>query len=239
MASNEKSKKPFVDYMVHSCKCEYCRGQDGRKKDIYETFQSAFDTAKFIEEDKGIFLDVYECPCGKGWHLTKSYEYSEIIERKETIFQKNDIPLKSTSGSWEYIRDETSKENGKNDTKTTIVRQKTSWDKPILKRECNAEKDKIISGKVMEIVKNANIEKIFRINLQNAFCASMIKNILDGIIDQITVYVESDQLESYTILLKNELLKNNRIKKGEQIKVHIVGTSINNISMWRCCKILK
>jgi hypothetical protein len=87
-------------------KCVHCRGQDGKGKDTYATFQMAFDTAKFVEENRGIYLTVYKCPHSNGWHLTKSDASSEITGRKETLFQNNDIPLKSSDGSWEYYSDE-------------------------------------------------------------------------------------------------------------------------------------
>jgi hypothetical protein len=240
VANNEKS---FIDSGFHLRKCEYCWGRDGKEKDIYETVLLAFDAAVFIEDDKEIFLNIYECPHGNGWHLTKNNAYSSIRKRKRELFQNNNISLQSTNGLWEYIRNETSDATSNNAPKRTPPKLKTSWDKPILKKECNAAADDIIlSGKVMEIIKDVNIEKIFRINLQNAFCASMIKNVLDGVIDQITIYVdnrEDDKLESYTILLKSGFLKNNKVKKGEQIKISVTGTSINDISVWRCKKILK
>jgi hypothetical protein len=242
----EKEEK-FIDLMPHLRKCEYCRGKDGKEKDVYETFQSAFDTAKFIEENRGIYLNIYQCPHGNGWHLTKNNASSEIIERKETIFQNNNIPLKSSDGSWEYIREEIDEDNKLeeyNFEETTIEpKQRNQQSIPILKIECKSEINITgLYGKVMEIVENVDIEKIFGINIENPFCASMIKNILDGIVNQITIYVENKenkQLESYTILLKNDLLKNNKIGKGAQIKLTITGKSINNIKMWCCNKILK
>jgi hypothetical protein len=228
-------------------KCVYCRGKDGKEKDIYETFQIAFDTAKFIEEDRGIYLNVYKCPHNNGWHLTKSNASSEIIERKKNLFQNNDIPLISSDGSWEYYKDE-HYENIKsyeNDSKQTLiyVNKEKKHSIPIIKIECNQETNNIILfGKIMEVIKNVDIEKIFNINIQNTFCANIIKNILDDIIDQITIYVKntkSNQLESYTILIKRELIKNNKISKGKTIKLSIVGKTINKINRWCCNKIMK
>jgi hypothetical protein len=243
VANHDKSRKPFIDSAFYLHKCEYCWGRDGKEKDIYETVQLAYDAAVSIEYDKGIFLNVYACPRGNGWHLTKNNAYTSIRKRKSEIFQNNDIPLKASNGLWEYIKDETNVASEKNPPKKVIVKRKTSWNKPILKIECDAGADDIIlSGKVMEIIKDVNIEKIFKINVQNAFCASMIKNILDGVVDQITIYVDNEEnkrLESYTVLLKSAFFENNKIKKGDLIKISVTVTSINNISVWRCKRVLK
>jgi hypothetical protein len=231
-----------IDQMPHLRKCACCRGKDGKKKDVYETFQSAFDTAKFIEEDRKIFLNVYPCPYGNGWHLTKNNASSEIIERKEILFQNNNIPLKSSDGSWEYIKAKTSEVEEDKYNETNISQNKNSRkDVPIKKMECQSEvMIKELSGIIMEFIKNVNIEKIFKINLQNVFCATMIKNILDGVVNQITIYVESNnKYESYTVLIMEKLLQSNKIVRGNEIKLNIIGKSINGINRWCCNKVIK
>jgi hypothetical protein len=231
-----------IDYMPHLRKCEYCRGKDGKEKDVYETFQSAFDTAKYIEEYRKIFLNVYQCPHGNGWHLTKNNASSDIIERKEILFQNNNIPLKSSDGSWEYIKDMTNEIEEKEYNEGNIIKNRnTRKDIPIKKIECQSELTiKELSGKIMEFIKNVSIEKIFKINLQNVFCAHMIKNILEGVVNQITIYVENNnQFESYTILIMDRLLENNKIVRGNEIKLNIIGKSINGINMWCCNKVIK
>jgi len=80
-------------------KCKHCRGKDGKQKDIYETFQSAMDTANHIEKSRGTYLNVYKCPLGSGWHLTSN-------ETEEPLFHSNEIPVTSSDGSWEYINNE-------------------------------------------------------------------------------------------------------------------------------------
>ena len=231
--------------MFHINKCEYCRGKDGKQKDIYATFQSAFDTAKFVEKERGIYLNVYECPYGNGWHLTKNDTSSEIFKRKEILFQRNDIPINSPDGSWEFIKSEPDGNNELNDNEIdNIIVDKINKEfqkNPIVKIECRQDvKNLILIGKVMEIIENINIEKVFNINIQNIFCEKLIKNILDGIVDQITVYKENEdngQLESYTVLLKRELIKKNSIEKGNYIKLNIVVKTINSINRWCCDKI--
>jgi hypothetical protein len=249
MRNKDKSNKPsqvFSDLTLHLRKCEYCRGKDGKEKDIYETFQSAFDTAKFIEEDRDIYLNVYKCPHGNGWHLTKNNATSDFIERKDVMFQNNNIPLASSDGSWEYIKDEFDKNSiflEESPDKITIeLKSKNNHSMPILKIPCEPGMNvSELSGIIMEIIENVNVEKIFGINIQNAFCASMIKNILDGVVNQITIYTENkekNQLDSYTILIKKSLLKNKRIKRGDKIKIDIIGKLINNKKMWCCNKVL-
>jgi len=225
-----------IDSMQHLRKCEYCKGKDGKPKDIYETFQSAVDTVKYIEESRGIFLNIYECPQKNGWHLTKNDANSEFVERKETLFQNNNIPLKSSNGSWEYIEDDVEVINEEDDNEKVFIQSKIVHKEiPIQKVECIPETKLKISGKIIEFHKNVDIEKIFKINLQNIFCANMIKNILNGIIHQITVSVESNnKIESYTILIMEKLLSGNKIIKGNKITINIIGKSINGINMW-CC----
>jgi hypothetical protein len=232
-----------IDQMFYVRKCEYCRGKDGKEKDVYESFQAAFEAAKYIEKDRKIYLDVYRCPHGNGWHLTKNKMASEIIERKEMLFQNNDIPLRSSDGSWEYIKDmtrENETEKEKNNTMNIMKNKNTRKDVPIKKRECQSEgMTRELSGKIMEFIKNVNIERMFKINLQNVFCANMIKNILDGVVNQITIYAENNnQIESYTILIMDRLLQSNKIVKCKEIKLNITGKSINGINTWCCNKVI-
>jgi len=81
-------------------KCKHCKGRDGKEKDIYATFQSAMDTAEHIEKTRGIYLKVYKCEIGSGWHLTSNDDSSE------TLFHSNDIPAASRDGKWEFVQDE-------------------------------------------------------------------------------------------------------------------------------------
>jgi len=234
------SPQAFADFMLHLRKCDFCKGKDGKKKDIYITFQAALDTAQYIEEDRGIFLKPYQCPHGNGWHLTKTDEAAEFNDRKDAMFLNNGIPLSSSDGSWLYVRDEADDKNHDNDNhKAPEKKQVNHRRDPIHKAECKPEKTITdLTGKIMEIVKNVDIEKIFRINLQNPFSALLTKNILDGIVNQITVFTENskkNRMDSYTVLIKNDLHKNIRLSKGTQVKMDITGKSINNINMW-CCK---
>ncbi len=216
-------------------KCKYCRGKDGKEKDVYEDSQSARDMANFIEKDRGIYLSVYKCPHDNGWHLTKNNAVSANTDRKETLFSSNDIPLKSFDGLWEYCGNEDVFEE------ETIIRgKKPRQKKPIVKIECKQAAQKTVTGKIMEITKNIDIEKLFKINVFSIFYAGVLKNSLDGIIDQITVYVENKanaQLESYTILVKRELMNKNKINKGNLITLNVIGKTINNSSRWYCNEI--
>ena len=251
MAKKEKSiVSSKLANEISQClhKCEYCRGKDGKKKDVYETFQLALDTVKFIEESRGIYLSIYKCPIENGWHLTKNHASFDFIERKNSLFQNNNnIPLKASDGLWELVQEEINEnddfdENGLDDI-IYEFRKNYVPSNPIVKIECNAEVSITgLSGKVMEIVKNVNIEKIFKINIQNAFFVSMIKNLLDGIVHQITIYVENkekNKLDSYTILIKDSLLIKHKIIKGNDIKINLIGKKINNVSAWCCNKVEK
>jgi hypothetical protein len=223
-------------------KCAYCGGKDGRKKEAYETFQAAFDAAQYIEETRGIFLNVYQCPRGNGWHLTKNNAESELVIRKETVFQENNIPLRSPDGFWEYLADAApeGEKAGRaiGSEKKPGQGKKNKKDAPIVKAACKpGETVRDLSGEIREVIKNVNIEKLFKIDLQNAFCAGMVKNILDGVVHQITVYAgngENKPLESYTILIQDSVLQGKKIRRGSSIRATITGRSINGISVWRC-----
>jgi hypothetical protein len=221
------------------CKCEYCRGKNGKKKDIYETFQRAFDAAEHIRGDRGIFLNVYPCPHGKGWHLTKNNAPSGLNDRRELLFQNNNIPLSSPDGSWEYVTDDASEdENNDAPRGKAGTTGKGKAQAPIVRMECGGETAaQEISGKIMELIKGVDIGKIFKINVENVFCASMAKDILDDTVSQITVHVkntESCRLESYTILIKDRLLRSKKLRKGSAIQLSILEKSINGISVWFC-----
>ena len=222
--------------------CKYCKGRDGKSKAVYETIELAYDALKFIGKERGIYLNIYPCPNGNGWHLTKNNEIENRNIKKSIILQNNNIPLSSLDDSWEYLEDTVDDLNVYNE----IVDNKKNnkyLDIPILKIECKSESNIIeLSGKIMEIIENINIEKIFGINTDNLFYKKIIKNNLDGNVNQITVFVKNDernQLDSYTILIEEKLLKKYKLKKGNQIKISIMGISINNLTKWCCNNIIR
>lgn len=51
--------------------CEYCTDENGGSKQLYLTNEAAKKRAKIISLERGVILNVYECPYNKGWHLTK------------------------------------------------------------------------------------------------------------------------------------------------------------------------
>jgi hypothetical protein len=222
-----------MDAMPALRKCGYCRGKDGKEKDIYETIQDAIDAAKFIEKEREIFLNPYPCPQGNGWHLTKNNADSEIAERQIAIFQNNDIPLKSTGSiNWEYIMPENgSRENMAAENHGSKPRPRE--DKPIIRIEGQKDQNIKIKGKVMEIVENINVEKLFQINAENVFAFNSLKPNLTGDINQITVYVENNsKTESYTLLVQKDLFKKHNIKRGAAIEITLAGKTVNNITKW-------
>ena len=230
-------------FLHHFRKCQFCIGKDGKRKDVYDTVESAIETAKYLKQERNIDLTVYNCPFGSGFHLTKNNADSELLHDRKQLFRKTGIPLESANGSWEFIRandDEFDEDLDEDDFKgKTAKPQKANKQAiPIKKIECKAEtKPRTIFGKIMEIVKDVDIEKMFKINLDNPFCAKMVKGTLDGIICQFTIYAENpkgDQLESYTVLAKKELLDKHKITKGQQIKLCVSGKSISRNYFWYC-----
>jgi hypothetical protein len=238
---NKNIKFSQMEVMPTLRKCEYCRGKDGKQKDIYETIQDAIETAKFIEVERGIFLNVYECPYKNGWHLTKNNAESNIHERQISIFKNNNIPIKSNGEIlWEFEQEEINKEDENTILENNEHKKINKKPDPIKKIECTNEKYEIvIHGKIMEIIENINIEKTFKINTENVFAYNLLKPNLVGIINQITVYVKNNEtIESYTILIQKELLLKYKIKKENIIKTKIINKNINNVNKWVCNKIL-
>lgn len=222
-------------------KCKYCKGKDGKQKDIYITLQNALDAAKFIESERQIYLTPYKCPCNNGYHLTKNNATTEIDNRKKAIYQNNDIPIKSKGTiEWEYIEPETIDED-ENTIEKIENRKIKTCEKQIEKIVCKNDKQTvIINGKVMEIITNVNIEKMFKVKTENIFTYHLLKPYLTGDINQITLYVQNiNKTESYTILLQKEIAVKNKVKIGDMIKVNIFGKTINIVTKWVCKEILK
>jgi hypothetical protein len=53
------------DRQTPSRACNFCN------KDLYESSAAATRRAKIIYDEQKIRLDVYKCPHGAGWHLTR------------------------------------------------------------------------------------------------------------------------------------------------------------------------
>lgn len=51
--------------------CPDCLDSHGRPKEAYEAHADAQRRANIIMNERNVSLDVYECPYGNGWHLTK------------------------------------------------------------------------------------------------------------------------------------------------------------------------
>jgi hypothetical protein len=223
------------DHMLkNNRKCDYCTDRKGEKKMVYETEQLAISIAENIRKERGTCLNVYECEHGNGWHLTENQNYRRSFG---SMILRPAIPLQN-----EEIDEDDQFDEDILDRKLSDRKYKNDKPIPIKKIECESEANIIICGKVSEIVEEVDIEKTFDIDMDNMFVASAIKNIFDGVVSQITIYVENkenNQLDSYTVLIKKELLRKNKITKGCQIKVNIIGKIINNIKRWYCLKILK
>jgi hypothetical protein len=50
--------------------CSSCTGADGGPKRTYTSEAEAKSTAAFLELKRHVWLRVYTCPHGEGWHLT-------------------------------------------------------------------------------------------------------------------------------------------------------------------------
>jgi hypothetical protein len=219
-------------------KCEYCKGSDGKAKIIYKTHISAIEAAKHLEELRGVFLTIFQCPHGNGYHLTKKNAKTNITQRKEQILNDIGIPLKSSNGLWEYIEDV--KEN---DSDSNIAIIKNAKIDPIKKIEYNIANSNLnIIGRIMELNFKINIENLFKIDLNNIIASNIMKNIFRGTISQITIFSEERKdkiIESYTLLVDENIMNNSKFSKGDFARISIIGKEINNVKFWYCNKIQK
>jgi hypothetical protein len=231
-------RKPTVNFDVFfSAKlCPVCKGSGGEKKECYESTNEARQRADYIKKERGILLNVYRCPHGNGWHLTKNNaDYQEAGE----------IPRASSYGSkvsWGLVIEDKYSENDENERKTSVKVKKTDI-KPIIKVESNiSRKNILLTGKVVEIVKNISIEKIFNINLESPISANLAKDFLDDQYQQITVFVENSSVKhtnSYTVLVKKTAITQNKIVKDSNVRIVISGNRVNSRNVWHCDNITK
>ena len=242
---NENSQY-YIEYSQDLQKCRYCKGKDGKDKDIYETYELAFNTIKYIEENRKIILNIYKCPYNNGWHLTKNNAYSINNISKDIVLQNDNIPIRASDGSWEFIKDEFNEEiiiyEDYTDEKILEKNIEKNYSDPISRVECKStEKINSLTGKVIEIVENINIEKIFKINSLKEIENEVIKSIFEIKNNQITIFVdnkENNNINSYSIIIKKKLFKKYNIVKGSKISLNLEGVFINNIYRWYCNKIL-
>jgi hypothetical protein len=243
-------KKKIPEYSIydleqlHLRKCEYCRGKDGKNKDIYETLEYAMDTIKHLEKERNIYLNPYPCPHGNGYHLTKNNAGIEIKERKDRILQNNGIPLKSSNQSnisWEYEKQDKEKITEENIIKTEKrYIQKEYPIKRILPDENIGVN--ILEGKVIEIIEKIDIGKHFNINTENQFVTNLLKDLLKDVMYQITIYTKTENINiqnSYTIFIEKGILKQNKVIKGKMIKINLKYKMVNNVKIWYSDKIIK
>ncbi|MFZ4580350.1 MAG: hypothetical protein ACOYOB_18355 [Myxococcota bacterium] len=54
-----------------SSTCHDCSSADGTPKQAYVSEAAAVMRARILFKERGVSLEVYECPYGNGWHLTK------------------------------------------------------------------------------------------------------------------------------------------------------------------------
>jgi hypothetical protein len=224
--------------LLETKKCPYCTSGNGEKKDIYNSPEEAFQRAEYIKEIRGISLDVYRCEYGNGWHLTKNDSSNIICSRRSGMLVRNDIPLMSVINggvSWEYIEDTT---NDGVPAENKFRLSLPDYKKPIVRIENKAGGgDVSLNGKVIEILKDANIEKIFNLNLENIISANLAKEFTGEPHQQITIHVENikaGRIDSYTVLIKKSFMRRERIKKGSAVNIVLSGKCINKTNVWSC-----
>jgi len=56
--------------------CDYCTDSHGEYKELYESYEAAERRRRIIYEEKGIWLNIYECKYYLGgYHFTKGVKY--------------------------------------------------------------------------------------------------------------------------------------------------------------------
>jgi hypothetical protein len=234
----KQAHKKYAAQPLETKKCPYCTGSDGSKKDVYPSPEEAYQRAEYIKEIRGITLNIYRCEYGNGWHLTKNDLSYEPYNRTSGMLKRNGIPLAPVINggvSWEYVED-IAEEGIPAENK--FHRGLPGYKKPIVRVESKTGNgDVSLKGKVMEVLKDVNIEKIFNIKLENIFSASLVKEFTGEPHQQITVHTENADngcIKSYTALIKKSFMQKERIKKGSCVNIIISGKCINNRNVWYC-----
>ncbi|MDR1362543.1 MAG: hypothetical protein LBJ35_00630 [Spirochaetaceae bacterium] len=225
-----KQKKLQIFEMPPAAKfCHACKSSDGIPKEIYETAETARRRAEHIKKERGIALKAYSCPSGCGWHLTKDMEAGEddYIPRAPVCAGK--VPWEYDSGGRDSV--ESAAQKG-----AAGVRRKVEYKKPIVKVEGKTGKSVTLRGRVSELIKNIDIEKLFGVSLDNPFSAYSVKDFAGGEHCQITVFTEdgANQIKSWTALVKKT-----DVTKGDSVTVTLTGKKINGKKVWHCVAITK
>jgi len=129
-------------------KCPICKSKDGKRKDIYKTYQEAVDAVKYFKNEHQLGLNIYECEHGYGWHLTKDSSFSVDNINKRTILHKDNIPTISIDGSWIFIEDDQNKDNNTITKKNKKLQYNSTV--PILTIEAANKKTLNITGTIKE-----------------------------------------------------------------------------------------
>jgi hypothetical protein len=235
----KQANKKYAAPPLETKKCPCCTSSNGERKDVYDSPEEAFQRAEYIKEIRGIELNVYRCEYGNGWHLTKSDSSHITCGRKSRLLVGNDIPLASVINggvSWEYIEDTTIEDDALAENNFSLGLP--AYKKPIVRVESKAGGgDVSLKGKVVEVLKDANIEKIFSINLENTISAGLAKEFTGEPHQQITIHsenAEAGRIDSYTALIKKSFMQKERITKGSGVNIILSGKCVNNRNVWHC-----
>lgn len=83
-ADYQKAMRQISLYPYHCSKCNHwhlspihavsqscsCTDSLGQPKNLYETIEDAETAKNLCFKDRGIYLNIYPCPAGNGFHLT-------------------------------------------------------------------------------------------------------------------------------------------------------------------------
>jgi hypothetical protein len=212
--------------------CVHCKGSDGTAKEIYTTEKEALRRAEYIREERGTALKAYYCEKSSCWHLTK-----DSADADEDAYISG-APVYTGKISWEYYTEKTVPRQAVTGDARKHAR-KPAYKKPIVKVESKTGKSVTPQGRISELIKCVDIEKLFGIKLDNPFSAHMAKDFADGEYHQITVFTEeagTEQIKSWTALLKKPEIN---ITKDDNVKITLIGKTINRKNIWHCVNITK
>jgi len=68
--NRDKVKKSTIEIQTIDLLCN-CKSSDGSIKNLYFSYEDAYKEASYLLQSNIIILDIYQCPYGHGWHLTK------------------------------------------------------------------------------------------------------------------------------------------------------------------------
>jgi hypothetical protein len=192
-----------------------------------------------------IYYFFCDCGCkvffdelGGDWPIHDCIGYNKLNAKKVIT---TELIKKDKKVSWTFV---TADEIDKKYKERIKENHKYLYDSkvPILYIESKNNKTVTVIGKITEIVNSVDIGKTFNIKNNNSIGANLLKEFQKGSYQQITIHtinLEERNKDSYTALILDCIMKAEKIMKGNNVIVKLIGKKILDINKWYCSDIRK